>query len=163
MSRFVKKVGPASATASDARLMYAVDLGSTIANGAYQLQGSIGFTFTSGRQTTTQSGRPYYVDYLNDGGLLIALTKNGQTIAQRSWTGNMLSVYGAQNFTADITTIFDDLDLDTSTGNVTLAVYSRKGSSDTGMINEGDYYRRQLSGNYYNFSMSNVKCKWTLW
>jgi len=163
LSRFVKKVGPASATASDARLMYAVDLGSTIANGAYQLQGSIGFTFTSGRQTTTQSGRPYYVDYLNDGGLLIALTKNGQTIAQRSWTGNMLSVYGAQNFTADITTIFDDLDLDTSTGNVTLAVYSRKGSSDTGMINEGDYYRRQLSGNYYNFSMSNVKCKWTLW
>ena len=57
----------------------------------------------------------------------------------------------------------NDLDLDTSTGNVTLAVYSRKGSSDTGMINEGDYYRRQLSGNYYNFSMSNVKCKWTLW
>lgn len=163
LSRFVKKIGPASATASDARLMYAADLGVTIANGEYQLQGTIGFTYTSGRQTMTQSGRPYYIDYLNDGGLLIALTKNGQTIAQRLWTGNMLSVYGAQNFTADITTIFDDLDLDTSTGNVTLAVYSRKGNSDTGMINQGDYYTRQLSGNYYNFSMSNVKCKWRLW
>lgn len=163
LSRFVRKIGPASATASDARLMYAVDLGTTIANGEYQLQGQIGFTYTSGRQTMTQSGRPYYIDYLNDGGMLIALTKNGQTIAQRLWTGNMLSVYGAQNFTADITTIFDDLDLDTSTGNVTLAVYSRKGNSDTGMINQGDYYTRQLSGNYYNFSMTGVKCKWRLW
>jgi hypothetical protein len=163
LSRFVKKIGPASANASDARLMYAADLGVTIANGSYQLTGSIGFTYTSGRQTMTQSGKPYYIDYLNDGGLLIALTKNGQTIAQKSWTGTRLSVYGAQNFSADITTIFDDLDLDNSVGNVTLAVYSRKGSSDTGMINEGDYYRREMSGNYYNFSMSNVKCKWTLW
>ena len=36
-----------------------------------------------------------------------------------------------------------------------------KGSVDTGIINQGDYYTRTVSGSYTNFSFSNLKLKWT--
>ncbi|WP_312251009.1 hypothetical protein, partial [Sphingobium yanoikuyae] len=56
---------------------------------------------------------------------------------------------------------FDAPAADTYTGNVTVEVVAFRGSTDTGIVNQGDYYTRTLSGSYTNFSFSNLRLKWT--
>ncbi|WP_421123765.1 hypothetical protein [Sphingobium yanoikuyae] len=44
---------------------------------------------------------------------------------------------------------------------MTVEVVAFRGSTDTGIVNQGDYYTRTLSGSYTNFSFSNLRLKWT--
>lgn len=60
-----------------------------------------------------------------------------------------------------MTTNFDAPSPDTYTGNVTVEVVAFRGNTDTGIVNEGDYYTRTVSGNYTNFNVSNLRLKWT--
>lgn len=162
LGRFVKRLGPTSISATNnTGTLYSATLGETMANGSYLLEGTVGFTYSAGRSTTTYSGKPYYIDYLNDGGINVIIKKNGNVIASTGWSGNLLSNYGTQAYGSGMTTNFDAPGPDTYTGNVTIEVVAFKGNTDTGIINEGDYYRRTVSGNYSNFSFSNLKLKWT--
>lgn len=162
LQRFVKRVGPTSLGATNnTGTLYSATLGETMANGSYLLEGTVGFTYTSGRQTTTYNGKPYYIDYLNDGGINVLIKKNGSLIASTGWSGNQLTNYGSLAYGSAMTTNFDAPNPDTYTGNVTIEVVAFKGSVDTGIINQGDYYTRQISGNYTNFNFSNLKLKWT--
>lgn len=162
LGRFVKRLGPTSISAtSNTGTLYSATLGETMANGSYLLEGTVGFTYTAGRSTTTYNGKPYYIDYVNDGGIRVQIKKNGNIIASTGWSGTLPSNYGSQTYGSGMTTNFDAPDADTYTGNVTIEVVAFKGTTDTGIINDGDFYRRTVSGNYTNFNFSNLKLKWT--
>ncbi|MFX4084044.1 hypothetical protein ACKU27_02950 [Sphingobium yanoikuyae] len=161
LNRFVKRIGPVTAAGNPGAPMYSGALGQTTGYGSYLLEGNLSFTYLTGRQTNTQSGKPYYIDYLQDGGLTIYIKKNGVLLASASWTGTAQSTYASRSFTAALTTNFDGPDPDTFTGDVTIEVVPFKGNTDTGMVNQGDYYSRQISGNYLNFSINNLRLKWT--
>lgn len=162
LSRFVKRVGPVSISATNnTGVLYSATLGETMGNGSYLLEGTVGFTYSSGRSTTTYNGRPLYTDYANDGGVNVLLKKNGNVIASTGWSGNLLTNYGSLAYGSAMTTVFDAPAADTYTGNVTVEVVAFKGSTDTGIVNQGDYYTRTISGNYTNFNFSNLKLKWT--
>ncbi|WIA56023.1 hypothetical protein N6H05_23895 [Sphingobium sp. WTD-1] len=161
LQRFVKRLGPVTAAGNPGATMYSGTLGQTTGYGSYLLEGNLAFTYQTGRSTTTQSGKPYYIDYLQDGGLTIYIKKNGVLLASASWTGTAQSTYASRSFTAALTTNFDGPDPDTFTGDVTIEVVPFKGNTDTGMVNQGDYYSRQISGNYLNFSINNLRLKWT--
>jgi hypothetical protein len=161
LQRFVKRLGPVTAAGNPGATMYSGTLGQTTGYGSYLLEGNLAFTYQTGRSTTTQSGKPYYIDYLQDGGLSIYIKKNGVLLASASWTGTAQSTYASRSFTAALTTNFDGPDPDTFTGDVTIEVIPFKGNTDTGMVNQGDYYSRQISGNYLNFSINNLRLKWT--
>lgn len=162
LSRFVKRVGPVSISATNnTGVLYSATLGETMGNGSYLLEGTVGFTYTSGRSTTTYNGRPLYTDYANDGGVNVLLKKNGNVIASTGWSGNLLGTYGSLAFGSAMTTVFDAPAVDTYTANVTVEVVAFKGSTDTGIVNQGDYYTRTISGSYTNFSFSNLRLKWT--
>ncbi len=105
--------------------------------------------------------KPLYTDYANDGGVNVLLRKNGNIIASTGWSGNLLGTYGSLAFGSAMTTVFDAPAADTYTGNVTVEVVAFRGSTDTGIVNQGDYYTRTLSGSYTNFSFSNLRLKWT--
>lgn len=162
LQRFVKRLGPTSISATNSiGSLYSGTLGQTLANGSYLLEGTVGFTYTCGRQTSTYNGKPYYIDYLNDGGVLVRLYKNGNLIASTGWSGPTQTSYGSMAYGSAMTTNFDAPAADTLTGDVTIEVVSFKGNVDTGIVNQGDYYTRQVSGSYSNFSFSNLKLKWT--
>jgi hypothetical protein len=161
LQRFVKRIGPVTVAGNPGATMYSGSLGQTTGYGSYLLEGNLSFTYLTGRQTNTQSGKPYYIDYLQDGGLTIYIKKNGVLLASASWTGTAQSTYASRSFSAALTTNFDGPDPDTFTGDVTIEVVPFKGNTDTGMVNQGDYYTRQISGNYLNFSINNLRLKWT--
>jgi hypothetical protein len=162
LSRFVKRLGPVSISPSNSTgTLYSSPLGETMGNGSYVLEGTVGFTYSSGRSTTTYNGKPLYTDYANDGGINVLLKKNGNIIASTGWSGNLLTNYGSLAYGSAMTTVFDAPASDTYTGNVTVEVVAFKGSTDTGIVNQGDYYTRTISGSYTNFSFSNLRLKWT--
>ncbi|MDH2134937.1 hypothetical protein N5J77_27780 [Sphingobium yanoikuyae] len=162
LGRFVKRLGPVSISPSNSTgTLYSSTLGETLANGSYLLEGTVGFTYTSGRSTTTYNGKPLYTDYANDGGVNVLLKKNGNIIASTGWSGNLLTNYASLAYGSAMTTVFDAPASDTYTGNVTVEVVAFKGNVDSGIVNQGDYYTRTISGNYSNFSFSNLRLKWT--
>jgi len=162
LSRFVKRLGPVSISPSNSTgTLYSSTLGETMGNGSYVLEGTVGFTYSSGRSTTTYNGKPLYTDYANDGGINVLLKKNGNIIASTGWSGNLLTNYGSLAYGSAMTTVFDAPASDTYTGNVTVEVVAFKGSTDTGIVNQGDYYTRTISGSYTNFSFINLRLKWT--
>ena len=162
LGRFVKRIGPVSISPTNSTgTIYSAALGETMGNGSYLLEGTVGFTYSSGRSTTTYNGRPLYTDYANDGGVNILLKKNGNIIASTGWSGNLLTNYGSLAYGSAMTTVFDAPAADTYTGHVTVEVTAFKGGTDTGIINQGDYYTRTISGSYSNFSFSNLRLKWT--
>jgi len=162
LGRFVKRLGPVSISPTNSTgTLYSATLGETMANGSYLLEGTVGFTYSCGRSTTTYNGKPLYTDYANDGGVNVLLKKNGNIIASTGWSGNLLTNYGSLAYGSAMTTVFDAPAADTYTGNVTVEIVALKGNVDTGIVNQGDYYTRTISGNYTNFSFSNLKLKWT--
>lgn len=88
---------------------------------------------------STHNGRTYYINYLRNGGLVInATTGNGQPAINL----NDRRTGGA--FGTAMTT----------TDNVTVRAYVVCGSTDTGIVDEGDYYSRQISD---TCSISNLR------
>jgi len=161
LGRFVKRLGPVNILTTNTGVLYSATLGETMANGSYLLEGTVGFTYSAGRSQTTYANKPYYINYLNDGGVQVLIRKNGNLIASATWGGSLPSTYSTLAFGTGMTTNFDAPSPDTYTGTVTVEVVAFRGNTDTGIVSEGDYYTRTVSGNYTNFSFSNLRLKWT--
>ncbi|WP_066769480.1 hypothetical protein [Sphingobium sp. CCH11-B1] len=167
LDRFVKR-DDASGSGSPARgqslLLYADNLGVTTPNGSYVMEINAGFQTTVGNSITPYNGKPFSRVDDADGGIRIALSKNGtefwSTLINASeWqqqnNTNLRSYSTIRTFVADAPG-----GSDAGTGNVVVAVYAVQGASDTGVMDEGDSYSQQRSANYSSFAFT-MKTKWT--
>lgn len=93
------------------------------------------------RDVTNLNGRPAYTDYVEDGG--------GLSVAARDAQGN---IYAASPNSSAIVLATTDFAPSWS------ATVTR-GSRDTGWINEGDYYRREVAATY-TLTFINLKVTW---
>lgn len=166
LDRFVKRVGGGGAgtpNPGQMLLLYAVDLGVTRPNGSYALELSGVMTTNVGRTQTNLNNRPYFINNVPDGGLLVRIMKNGTVLAEHYYQA---SEYAGQTpaitrtLSLGITRIFDAPSNDTFEGNATLLIYALRGNADTGIVDQGDYYSRDQSAFYTNFSVA-AKLKWT--
>lgn len=167
LDRFVKRIygtGAGSPAAGETLLLYAQDIGVTTANGSYQIELVGEMTTTVGRQTSTLGGLPYYINHNADGGLRIVINKNGSTIYQ---TDIHASEYitandvGPKAYSLNRNIVVDSPGGgDASGGNATILIYAVRGSADSGDVNQGDYYTRDVSATYSGFNIA-AKTKWT--
>ncbi|MDZ7894226.1 MAG: hypothetical protein U5M50_04215 [Sphingobium sp.] len=167
LDRFVKRIygtGSGSPAAGQTLLLYAQDIGVTTANGSYQIELAGEMTTTVGRQTSTLGGLPYYINHNADGGLRIVINKNGSTIYQ---TDIHASEYitandvGPKVYSLNRNIVVDSPGGgDASGGNATILIYAVRGSADSGAVNQGDYYTRDVSATYSGFNIA-AKTKWT--
>jgi peptidoglycan hydrolase CwlO-like protein len=167
LDRFVKRkygAGVGNPSAGQTLLLYAEDIGVTTANGSYLIELDGSFQTTVGRATSTVNGRPYYQNHLDDGGLLVRLSKNGLTIGEVYISAN--EYIGVTNVSPKLYSVTRNLVFDApgggdgSSGNATILIYAIRGNQDTGQVDEGDYYNRNVSATYSNFSIT-AKTKWT--
>lgn len=162
LHRFVQRASASvsgTPIAGQSTLLHAASLGNLTANGSYTLQIGAVLTYNSGSTTTTVNGKPYYTGYLFDGGVRVVVTKNGVPIITEFMNGSSIPHGGSLSPSSfNLTKNFDNIDA--TAGEVVLAIYSVRGNADTGQVNEGDYYSREVSGSYTAVS-ANVNLKWT--
>ncbi len=92
------------------------------------------------RVTGTRNGRPYYVDYINDGGItIVAVDNQGNTY--RPAANSSQAVLATTDFTPTWTATI------------------RNNNYDSGVINEGDYYSTQVSATY-TITYISLKVTW---
>jgi hypothetical protein len=98
--------------------------------GRFIYEFSTGVTTNAGqRDASTRNGRPYYVDYIADGGLAISAVDgqgNSYTPAPNSSQAVLATTDFVPTWTAAV----------------------RNGGYDSGIVDEGDYYIRQISATY---------------
>lgn len=93
------------------------------------------------RDVTNLNGRPAYTDYVEDGG--------GLSVVARDQQGNVYAAAPNSSNTVLATTDFVP----------SWSATVRKGSRDTGWMNEGDYYRREVAATY-TLSFISLKVTW---
>ncbi|MDN4632320.1 hypothetical protein QCD71_12400 [Sphingomonas sp. PsM26] len=93
------------------------------------------------RTTTTMNGRPAYLDYVQDGGGLTVVAIDNQGNQYRPVANGSTAVRAATDFVPSF--------------NASV----RNGNYDTGWINNGDYYSRQIAATY-TVTLINLKVTW---
>lgn len=167
LDRFVKRddgTGSGSPSRGQSLLLYADNLGVTTPNGSYVMEVNCGFQTSVGNSVSTLNGKPFSRVDSADGGLRIALSKNGAEF----WSAVISAAeYQQQNNTsvrgfATIRTFIADAPggSDGASGNVVISVYAVQGQSDTGVVDGGDSYTQQRSATYTSFTFA-MKTKWT--
>lgn len=166
LSRFVRRVGGSGAGSPNAgqnQLLASMDLGTVTANGSYALSISGTFQTNVGRTTGTFNSKPLYTNNTPDGGLLVQIVRADGTVIA-SYTVNGAQYAGEtpnmRTINAGGDLIFDAPANDDVPGGRTLRIYAIRGNADTGNIANGDYYQRDISATYSNFSIT-AKLKWT--
>ncbi len=92
------------------------------------------------RTISTYNGRPYYTDYIADGGVTI-VAADGQGNTYRPAPNSSQAVLATSDFTPTWTATI------------------RNNNANSGVIDEGDYYRSQISATYTVTSI-NLKVTW---
>ncbi len=165
LQRFVKKInggGSGTPSAGQNLLLYSVDMGQTLPNGVYSIDFSGILQTNVGRQTTSIGSKPSYVNVLADGGIRLLITKNGVTIVDQIYTAQEwanTNNIALRETSFSIVKIIDP-DNDTATGNAIASIYAVRGTVDTGTVDNGDYYQRDVSAEYAGVS-ANAKVRWT--
>ena len=167
LDRFVKRIynsGAGSAARGQTLLIYAQDLGYTMANGSYLLEFNGGFQTTVGNYIGSHNNKPYSRVDTADGGIRLALSKNGSEFWMTVISANEWQQINAVNLRTYSTTRTFVIDSpggsDGGAGNVVVTAHAIQGASDTGIVDDGDNYRQIRSADYTGCSF-NLKTKWT--
>jgi hypothetical protein len=127
--------------------------------GSYTITVEATFVQNVGDITSSYSGKPYYIHNLPDGGLRVRLVKSGVTVAQMDWTTDGLFTGTSRTtFVLNAGRIFE-VDDDVA-GNVSMVIEAIRGGQDSGIVNQGDYYERNVSAVYSNFNVT-ATGKWS--
>jgi hypothetical protein len=143
-------------------LLYAAELGTTTPSGSYAIEFTGSLQTNVGTQASTVNGRPFYDRRAADGGVRLLITKGGVTLVNEIYTASEwvgTNNINLRQLTFSITKILDPSN-DTSSGPTTVLIYAIRGNTDTGQMDEGDYYSRTISADYNNVN-ANIKVKWT--
>jgi peptidoglycan hydrolase CwlO-like protein len=161
---FVKKAHAnvsGSPASGQTLMLYNQNMGQAGALGSYSLTVTASFQTNVGTVTSTMSGKPFYTNYLQDGNLIVRLVKNNNIVAEMSWQGDGLYPNSSAMRTVSLADRGKTVEVtDGVAGDLWLQVYAIRGNQDTGVQNGGDYYSRDVSANYQNFSVNAVG-KWT--
>ncbi|OAN51857.1 hypothetical protein A7Q26_09190 [Sphingobium sp. TCM1] len=168
LDRFVKRIynsGAGSAARGQTLLIYAQDLGYTLANGEYLLEFNGGFQTTVGNYIGSHNNKPYSRVDTADGGIRLALSKNGSEFWMTVISANEWQQINAVNMRTYSTTRTFVIDSpggsDGGAGNVVVTAHAIQGASDTGIVDDGDNYHQFRSADYTGCSF-NLKTKWTI-
>jgi hypothetical protein len=94
------------------------------------------------RQTTSMNGKPAYLDYVAAGGGVNIVARDNQGNEYRPKANSSAAVLATTDFVPSWTATVTN------------------GSYDTGWIDQGDYYSRQVAGTY-TVTLINLKVTWT--
>lgn len=165
LDRFVKRMsggGNGTPGTGQTLLLYAAELGTTTPSGSYAIEFTGSLQTNVGTQASTVNGRPFYDRRAADGGVRLLITKGGVTLVNEIYTASEwvgTNNINLRQLTFSITKILDPSN-DTSSGPTTVLIYAIRGNTDTGQMDEGDYYSRTISADYNNVN-ANIKVKWT--
>lgn len=163
LSTLVRKVtatGSGATPAAGASIVLAEEsLGDTYPNGSYQLDIICGFQTNVGRVTADYMGLPFYTNYLSDGGLVVEIIKDGSVLGSSTFNASEYDASVSATRTVGYTRV-DLFDVDDATLNeATVRLTAYRGNVDTGIVDEGDYYIRDVSATYTGVAAT-VRAKW---
>ena len=162
-SRFIKRktaVGSHSNAPVGTTMLASELLGTCPPLGTYSVFISGVVTHNGGKNTSTYNGKPLYTNYLADGGVYIRFLKNGANVGEYRWPTNGSNNSGGQNQPVYLSTGIEYEVLDSAEAPVYIQIYVVRGTTDTGIVNQGDYYQQDISCSYTGISI-NARAKWT--
>jgi hypothetical protein len=165
LDRFMKKTvggGTGTPAAGQSLLIYTANMGQTLPNGVYSIEFTGTLQTNVGRSTGTIGNKPSYVNRLADGGIRLVVTKGSTIVVDQIYTAAEWITATSTSLRATSFAINKvvDPDNDTTTGDAVVAIYAIRGSVDTGQVDNGDYYQRDISAEYVGV-VANAKVRWT--
>lgn len=139
-----------------------VSLGELGVDGSTRLDYDLRYQITTGQQTTTHMGLPLYTTYVADGFVLARVIHypSNTVVAQASDNGYGYqgSPYGTYTVTHTGQIVLDRTG--PALSECFLEIWVRRGATNSGIINDGDYYIQQISATY-NLQYGAATAKWT--
>jgi hypothetical protein len=143
-------------------ILYSESLGQCSPIGSYMLELSGQYSTNAGTRSTTHNGKPLFTSYNADGGIYAHLVKNGAVVATVALPVNDTGANtgGTWRVVYTSASLMEKEVTDSSLADVYLQIVAVKGGNDTGIVDDGDTYYRQLSASYSDINVS-AKGKWT--
>ncbi len=143
-------------------VLYSESLGQCSPIGSYMLELSGQYSTNAGTRSTTHNGKPLFTSYNADGGIYANLVKNGAVVATVALPVNDTGANtgGTWRVVYTSASLMEKEVTDSSIADVYLQIVAVRGGNDTGIVDDGDTYYRQLSASYSDINVS-AKAKWT--